>query len=102
MSVEQNLLKRRDGKAVPHLQQYAPVWIVDQKIIPADDAVQFNAVFQHPSYGWVSRRYRFDAFNNVLYHKGQTRISEERALEIQQEEPYLPATVADIPNAYGG
>ncbi|MBK8026068.1 MAG: hypothetical protein IPK19_32950 [Chloroflexi bacterium] len=102
MSVEQTLLKKRDAKALPHLQQYAPVWIVDQKVIPDDEAVQFNAVFQHPAYGWVTRRYRFDGFNNVLYHKGQVRISEDHALEVQQNDPYLSATVADIPNAYGG
>jgi hypothetical protein len=96
------LLQRRDAKAKPHLQQYAPVWIVDQKIIEEDDAVQFNAVFQHPEYGWVSRRYRFDGFNNVLYHKGQTLLSEEQALEIEAGEPYLRVLVTDIPNAYGG
>lgn len=102
MSVEQTLLAKRDAKAIPHLNQYAPVWIVDQKIIYEDDAVQFNAVFQHPSYGWVSRRYRYDAFNDVLYHKGQTTLSEEEALAVQETDPYLVPSVADIPNAYGG
>ncbi|MDZ4770407.1 MAG: hypothetical protein SGJ24_14880 [Chloroflexota bacterium] len=96
------LLQRRDAKAQPHLQQYAPVWIVDQKIIAEDEAVQFNAVFQHPSYGWVSRRYRFDGFNDVLYHKGQTLLGEEQVLALEENEPYVRATVTDIPNAYGG
>ena len=102
MSVEQTLLAKRDGKAIPHLNQYAPVWIVDQKIIYEDDAVQFNAVFQHPAYGWVSRRYRYDSFNDVLYHKGQTTLSETEALAVQETEPYLLTMVGDIPNAYGG
>ncbi|MDX2160563.1 MAG: hypothetical protein SF162_04480 [bacterium] len=98
----QQLLQLRDEKARPHLEQYAPVWIVDQKIIDEDQAVQFNAIFQHNLYGWVSRRYRYDGFNDVLYHKGQRTISEEQALTFQEQEPYLAIVVNDIPNAYGG
>ena len=79
------------------------MWLNDQKLIPEDEAVQFNVVFQHNRYGWVSRRYRYDAFNNVLYYKGQVLVSEEEALAIQEKLPYVTATIAaDIPNAYGG
>lgn len=99
---EKTLLHKRDVKALPHLQQYAPVWIIDQHIITADEAVQFNVVFQHHLYGWVNRRYRFDGFNNVLYHKGQTLVADDELLEIEQREPYIAASVADIPNSYGG
>ncbi|MDK3161629.1 hypothetical protein FBR02_11205 [Anaerolineae bacterium CFX9] len=99
---ESLMLRKRDAKARPHLAQYAPVWLVDQQIFPEDEAVQFNVVFQHNLYGWVNRRYRYDAFNDVLYHKGQTVLSEEEALQIQEQEPYLVPTVTDIPNAYGG
>jgi hypothetical protein len=93
---------KRDVKARPHLEQYAPVWLVEQKYIAEDEAVQFNVVFQHPLYGWVNRRYRYDGFNDVLYHKGQTSLTEDQAVAIQESEPYILATVADIPNAYGG
>ncbi|MBZ0301221.1 MAG: hypothetical protein K8J31_15845 [Anaerolineae bacterium] len=89
-------------KAIPHLEQYAPVWLVDQQVIPDDEAVQFNVVFQHSLYGWVNRRYRYDAFNNVLYHKGQNLLSPDAALEVQETDPWIVAKVADIPNAYGG
>lgn len=102
MSTEQMLLQKRDAKAKPHLEQYAPAWLTDQKIIPEDEAVQFNVVFQHNRYGWVSRRYRYDGFNNVLYYKGQVILSEEEALKVQEKNPYLGASIADIPNAYGG
>lgn len=102
MSNEQGLLQKRDAKAKPHLSQYAPVWLIDQKVIAEDEAVQFNVVFLHSRYGWVSRRYRYDGFNNVLYYKGQTILSEEEALKIQEKDPYINVTVADIPNAYGG
>lgn len=100
-NVEQ-LLKRRDDATRTHLEQYAPVWIVDQKVIEEDEAVQFNIVFQHKLYGWVNRRYRYDGFNDVLYHKGQRVISEDEAVAIQSGEPYIAAVVNDVPNSYGG
>ncbi len=96
------LLIKRDQKAIPHLQQYAPVWIVDEVIIEEEDAVQFNVVFRHNLYQWVNRRYRYDGFNDVLYHKGQQVIAEDDATELQVNEPYISTTVADTPNAYGG
>lgn len=99
---DQVLLEKRDVKVKPHLNQYAPVWIANEKVIPDEDAVQFNVVFQHHLYGWVTRRYRYDGFNNVLYHKGQTTVPEDNLLEIQEKEPYITALAADIPNAYGG
>jgi hypothetical protein len=102
MDIRQQLLNKRDMKAKPHLEQYAPLWIVDEKILIEDEAVQFDVVFQHHEYGWVKRRYRYDGFNNVLYHKGQTPFSEEDALALSTKESYVSATVADIPNAYGG
>ncbi len=99
---EQVVLQKRDAKAKPHLEQYAPVWMVEQKVIPEDEAVQFNVVFMHNRYGWVNRRYRFDGFNNVLYYKGQIVVSEDDALKVQDKEPYVALTGSDIPNAYGG
>lgn len=99
---EEALLARRDAKTKPHLTQYAPVWIIEQQIIPEDDAVVFNVIFRHNQYGWVSRRYKFDGFNDVLYHKGQTVMSEAVAVEYEENDPYIRSNVADIPNAYGG
>ncbi|MDZ4764974.1 MAG: hypothetical protein SGI73_10510 [Chloroflexota bacterium] len=98
----EEVYKKRDAKTRSHLEGYAPVWIVDQKYVPEEEAVQFNIVFQHTLYGWVNRRYLYDGFNDVLYHKGQTSVDEMRALEIQETEPYVTATVSDVPNAYGG
>lgn len=100
MKAEQ-LLKKRDAKTLPHLEQYAPVWIVEQKVMEDEDAVQFNVVFQHHLYGWVNRRYRYDGFNDVLYHKGQTMFT-GNAEVVQEKEPYIVTAVADIPNSYGG
>lgn len=94
--------QRRDAKVQPHLEQYAPVWMVEEVLMPQDDAIQFNVVFHHPRYGWVNRRYRYDSFNNVLYHKGQTVISEEEALSLEQKSPYIAAETINTVDSYGG
>lgn len=94
--------EKRDAKARPHLEQYAPVWLVDETPIPQDDAILFNVVFYHPKYGWVNRRYRYDAFNDVLYHQGQRLISEAQALEIEEKKPYISAEIINTVNSYGG
>ena len=92
----------RDHKVLPHLEQYAPVWLVDDSAIPEDDALLFNIIFYHPRYGWVNRRYRYDAFNDVLYHKGQNLVSEAQALELEEQTPYISAEAINTVNSYGG
>ena len=94
--------QRRDAKVHPHLEQYAPVWLVEEKPIPQDDALLFNVVFFHPRYGWVNRRYRFDSFNNVLYHQGQRAISEEEAMSFEEKKPYITAETVNTVDSYGG
>src|SRR5690242_3172613 len=97
------ILKKRDEEAIPHLEQYAPVWLVDEKIVPDDESVIFNVVFQHNLYGWVRRRYEYDGFANVLYDLGEIMIAEEEALTLQsQHQPYIDLTINDSINAYGG
>ncbi len=93
---------RRNVKAIPHLQQYAPVWLNDEQVTESEDAVAFSTVFQHPAYGWVSRRYRYDAFNDVLYYKGQRIMTEDQALAVQETEPFLDSAQSNLPNSYGG
>jgi len=102
MSTQDILRQKRDSRVIPHLEQYAPVWLVDEKILPAEEAVIFDVVFQHNLYGWVRRRYRYDGFNDVLYYRGQTVLSEAETLNEQEKPPYIMAAVPDIPNAYGG
>ena len=89
-------------KAKQHLEQYAPIWLVDDTPIADEDAIVFNVVFYHPSYKWVSRRYRYDAFQDVLYQKGQHTIDEDTALEIQESEPFVTASSLNTVNSYGG
>ncbi len=92
----------RDAKVRHHLEQYAPVWMVDETPIVEDDILRFDVVFYHPRYGWVNRRYRYDAFNDVLYYHGQRLVPEDEALELQDQEPYIPAETINTVNAYGG
>lgn len=94
--------QRRDAKVHDHLLQYAPVWLVDEKILPDKDAVQFDVVFLHPKYGWLKRRYFYDSYNDVLYHKGQVPIDEEETFDLQAQEPYVRAEVVNTVNSYGG
>lgn len=98
----QKIAAMRDQKAREHLSQYAPLWLVDEKPIPNEDALQFNVVFYHPQYGWVNRRYRYDAFADVLYHKGQTRMDEDEAIAVQEKEPYMLAPSNNTVDSYGG
>lgn len=104
----EELRSKRDKKVIPHLEQYAPVWLINEHMLLEEEAILFNVLFQHPHAGldgkpaWVNRRYRYDGFNDVLYHKGQTVVTEDQALELTQSEPYISVVVADIPNSYGG
>lgn len=102
MTTVADLRTKRDKKAISHLEQYAPVWIIDEKVFGEDEAIQFNVLLQHGTHGWVSRRYRYDGFNNTLYHKGQTLVTEDDAVDYMEQSPYIEATVTDIPNSYGG
>ncbi len=93
----------RDRKAIPHLEQYAPVWIVNEEPIPDEETIRFNVVFYHPRYGWVNRRYRYDAFDNVLYHMGQRKIEEDDALyNLTEKPPYITAETINTVDSYGG
>jgi len=94
--------ERRARKVISHLQQYAPVWMVEEEVFPNEDALQFNVIFYHAEYGWVTRRYRYDAFNDVLYYKGQVMVSEEKALELDDQPPYISAEAVNTVNSYGG
>ncbi|NDJ84435.1 MAG: hypothetical protein GYB66_00980 [Chloroflexi bacterium] len=98
----QQILDMRDRKVQEHLRQYAPIWLVEEKPIPNEDAVQFNVVFHHPEYNWVNRRYRYDAFTDVLHYKGQRSIAEEDAFTIQNSEPYMTAPIINTRRSYGG
>lgn len=92
----------RDIKVHEHLLQYAPIWMIDEEADPNKDALSFKVVFYHPTYGWVRRRYWFDAYTDVLHQGGQVTIDEDAALAHQLEEPYLDTNGGNSMSSYGG
>jgi hypothetical protein len=82
------------------LAGFAPIWLVSEEHRVKEDALIFHIVFQDPSYGWINRRYKYDAFNDVLYHMGWRLLDEDETLDIQEKTPLIDGDVAShVPNA---
>ena len=94
--------RKRDAKVRPHMEQYAPVWMIEELVDEKGDVLRFMTVFYHPRYGWVERRYRYDAYNDVLYYHGQTMISEAEGLAMEAHRPYIDAETINTVDSYGG
>ena len=43
------LIEMRDAKAKSHLEQYAPIWLTDEKITPEDDS-PYSTLFFNTTY----------------------------------------------------
>jgi hypothetical protein len=90
----------RDNKVRDVLGELAPIWLVKDKFSPREDSVVFGLVFQDPSYGWMERHYKYDAFNDVLYMMGWRLLNEEEISQVLETEPHVPGGVAvHVPNA---
>ena len=89
MDNHDELVAKRNAKTFPHLKQYAPVWIIDEEIIEESGTVLFHAVFRHNAFGWISRRYCYDGFNDLLYQRGQTAIDEATVAEVETKTPFV-------------
>src|SRR5437773_9534184 len=90
---------RRDKKIRDTMGQWAPIWLVHEEYRPHEDSIVFNLVYEHPIYGWVNHRFKYDTFNDVLYHMGQKQIKEEETLPLQEQEPYIFGEIATrVPN----
>jgi hypothetical protein len=92
----------RDTKVHEHLLQYAPVWLIQETPDPDHDSLMFKVMFCHPLNGWVIRQYWYDAFTDVLHHRGQVQVDESKAVEFQSKEPYLDAPANNNVLSYGG
>jgi len=90
---------RRDRKVQAAMRRIAPVWLLNDDYRPVEESILFDLVYPHSVYGWVQCRYKYDAFNDVLYHMGERHISETEALTVQEQEPYLVGDIATaVPN----
>ena len=96
----ERMTEKRDNKVRMTMRDLAPIWLTNEEYRPREDSLLFNLVYASPVYGWVSERFKYDAFNDVLYHMGVRRISEDEILPIQEQEPYISAEVATrVPNS---
>jgi hypothetical protein len=92
-------LKRRDVKVRHDLNGVAPLWVVNDQWFPAEESFVFDLVYQHSIYGWIKQRFKYDAFNDVMYHMGLSQIGEDEALAIQETTPYIEGVAAiAVPN----
>ncbi len=76
----ETIMAQREKKIRGAMAQWAPIWLIDEEYRPREDGVVFSLAYQHPIYGWVKQHYKFDGFNDVLYHMGEARLSEDSAL----------------------
>ena len=96
------MAQKRDVKVRAAMSNLAPIWLSNEEYRPQADALLFDLVYASPVYGWVSERYKYDSFNDVLYHMGERRLSEADALAFQDKEPYIGGEVsAFVPNEPG-
>jgi hypothetical protein len=96
---EAEMREKRDIKVNGAMAQLAPIWLVNEEYRPHEDSVLFNLVYTNPVYGWVSQRFKYDGFNDVLYHMGERRLTEDEVLPVQEQEPYINGEVAtNVPN----
>ena len=93
------MIARRNNKVRAVMKDLAPIWLANEEFRARDEALLFNLMYVHPHHGWVSERFKYDAFNDVLYHMGQRRLAEDEALKIQEKAPYVPGEVTTrVPN----
>ncbi len=96
----EEIAAQRERKIRDVMAGWAPIWLVSDEYRPREDSLIFGLVYQHPQYGWVNQRFKYDGYNDVLYHMGEQRLSEEDTLPIQEQEPYLPGAISSrVPNA---
>ena len=100
MTIPRDVLsKKRDIKVLDALGVLAPLWLTKDEYRPREDSLVFNLTYVNPVDGWVDERYKYDGFNDVLYHMGERRLREEEALLIEDQDPYVPGEVAtSVPN----
>jgi hypothetical protein len=96
LTVEQARVKR-DVKVRDTYAAYAPVWLENERFVANEESLLFNLVYLHEVDGWVSGRFKYDGFNDVLYHMGSRRLTEAETIAIQAHEPYIDGEVAAQP-----
>jgi hypothetical protein len=95
MSLTQEQIRvRRDAKVQQAMADFAPVWLENEEYRVHEDSVLFNLIYAHPVHGWLNERFRYDAFNDVLYHMGERRLKEVEVLPYEERAAYVAGEVA--------
>jgi len=95
----EQIAAKRDIKVRAAMNELAPIWLANDEYRPREDSLLFNLIYPNPLYGWVSERYKYDSYNDVLYHMGERRLTEDETLPLQELEPYIAGEVASrVPN----
>src|SRR5579864_2116234 len=90
---------RRDKKIRTAMGHIGPIWLLNDEYRPIEESCLYDLVFPNSVDGWVQCRYKYDAFNDVLYHMGERRLTETEALAIQDSAPYFSGEMATaVPN----
>lgn len=91
--------ERRDHKIKRQMNGIAPLWLQNDVWRPEEESFLFDLVYQHSIYGWIRQRFKYDGFNDVLYHMGQFQITETESLQVQDAAPYIEGdSTFAIPN----
>lgn len=91
---------KRDEKVRTTMSDFAPIWLTNQTFRATEETLYFHLVYVHPLDGFISERFKYDAFNDVLYRMGSRKLTETEALEFQEQPPYLDGdTLSHIKNA---
>ena len=96
---QQQVKQQRDDKIRLALSGITPLWLVHDDYRPSEESCYFDLVYQHSIYGWIRQRFKYDAFNDVLYHFGQTTLKEAEGLAVQETQPYIDGEISiAVPN----
>jgi hypothetical protein len=91
---------KRDAKVHATMQNLAPLWLAGEEFRAREDSLIFSLIYQSPIDGWVQERFKYDAFNDVLYHMGMKLLTEADIFQILDQEPWLADEVSTyVPNA---
>ena len=90
----EQLIDKRYKRVQETFFDLAPVWLINDKYRSREDSFFFNLVYCHPVHGWIDQHIRYDTFNDVLYHMGEARVSENAVLQLQDLDPYVSGSRA--------
>jgi len=101
-TTRENLMAKRYQKIQAAFTDFAPLWLINDEYHPKVDSFFFNVVYCHPVHGWINQHVRYDTFNDVLYHIGESSVSQEALLLLEENDPFVSGNgTASIPNHPG-